>query len=166
MRIRDAAADDVPAITAIYNDAIEHTVATFDTQPKSVEEQQRWFEDHAGGGKYPVLIAELDGETVGWSSLSAWSSRRAYAETAEISVYVKAGFRGRGFGRRLAESVLRAGRGAGFHSVIALIESGNEASMHILETLGFDHVGVMHEVGRKFERLLDVTIMQLIFKDS
>jgi phosphinothricin acetyltransferase len=79
-------------------------------------------------------------------------------------VYVRDGYRGRGIGRKLTERVLQAGRSAGLHSVIALIESGNEVSIHIFGQFGFEHVGVMREVGRKFGRLLDVSIMQLIYR--
>ena len=162
MKIRTARAVDVPAITVIYNDAIAHTVATFDMEQKTLEEQREWFDGH--GARYPILVALLEEEVVGWASLSSWSDRCAYADTAEISVYVQDSFRGRGVGKELTGRVLQAGKEAGLHTVLARIESGNAASIHIFEKFGFEHVGVMREVGFKFGRLHDVSIMQLIYR--
>jgi phosphinothricin acetyltransferase len=161
LTIRKAILKDLPAITDIYNDAILKTTATFDTSTKTLEEQKTWFEKH--GDKYPVLVAQQDNLIVGWVSLSAWSDRCAYADTAEISLYVKDGYRGKGVGRKLSEAVLIAGRKAGLHTVISRIAEGNDASIHLGESLGFKHIGVMKEVGRKYDRLLDVYLMQLIF---
>ncbi len=104
MKIRTARAVDVPAITVIHNDAIAHTVATFDMEQKTLEEQREWFDGH--GARYPILVALLEEEVVGWASLSSWSDRCAYADTAEISVYVQDGFRGRGVGKELTGRVL------------------------------------------------------------
>jgi phosphinothricin acetyltransferase len=161
VKIRKARAEDVPAITEIYNDAITNTVATFDKEQKTLEEQRQWFDSH--GKRYPILVALLEEEVVGWASLSSYSDRCAYADTVEISVYVLDGFRGRGVGKELTGRVLKAGEEAGLHTVLARIESGNAASIHIFEKFGFEHVGVMKEVGFKFGRLLDVSIMQLIY---
>jgi phosphinothricin acetyltransferase len=161
LTIRKAILKDLPAITDIYNDAILKTTATFDTSIKTLEEQKAWFEKH--GNKYPVLVAQQDNLIVGWVSLSAWSDRCAYADTAEISLYVKDGYRGKGVGRKLSEAVLIAGRKAGLHTVISRIVEGNDASIRLGESLGFKHIGVMKEVGRKYDRLLDVYLMQLIF---
>jgi L-amino acid N-acyltransferase YncA len=162
VEIRKARAEDVPAITEIYNDVIAHTVATFDTEQKTLEEQREWFDGH--GARYPILVALQEEEVVGWASLSSWSDRCAYSDTAEISVYVQDGFRGRGVGKELTGRVLQTGGEAGLHTVLARIESGNAASIHIFEKFGFEHVGVMREVGFKFGRLLDVSIMQLVYR--
>jgi L-amino acid N-acyltransferase YncA len=159
--IRPAKIDDLPAITEIYNQAILNTVATFDTEPKTPEEQRVWFNEH--GKQYPVMVAEIDGVLVGWSALSAWSDRYAYSDTAEISVYVEERFRGKGIGRTLSQAIIQAGREAGLHTLIARIADENEASIHIAESLGFERIGVMKEVGRKFGRLLDVLLMQKIY---
>jgi phosphinothricin acetyltransferase len=161
LTIRKAILKDLPAITDIYNDAILKTTATFDNNIKTLEEQKAWFEKH--GDKYPVLVAQQDNLIVGWVSLSAWSDRCAYADTAEISLYIKEEFRGKGVGRKLSEAVLIAGRKAGLHTVISRIAEGNDVSIHLGESLGFKHIGVMKEVGRKYDRLLDVYMMQLIF---
>ena len=156
--IRPAKIDDLPAITEIYNQAILNTVATFDTEPKTPEEQHIWFDEH--GDRYPILVAEIDGIPVGWASLSEWSDRRAYSDTAEISVYIGEGFRGKGIGRALSQAIIQAGREAGLHTLIARIAEGNASSIHIAESQGFEHIGIMREVGRKFGRLIDVYLMQ------
>ncbi len=160
LTIRPATLEDLDAITEIYNDAILNTVATFDTEPKTLEEQKVWFTNHVF--TYPVLVVEQDGLVVGWASLSKWSEKHAYSETTEGSLYVKKEYRGQGIGKRLLESIIREGKKAGFHSVMARIAEGSEASIHLCESVGFRHVGVMKEAGRKFGKLLDVYLMQKI----
>lgn len=160
--IRKATLDDLAAITEIYNQAILRTTATFDTEPKSLDEQKVWFESH--GLKYPVIVAEEDGKVIGWASLSKWSDRCAYSDTAEISLYVDEKNRGRRIGRKLLEAIIRQGEKTGLHSIIARIAEGNEVSIHLHQSVGFEHIGIMKEVGRKFGRLLDVYLIQKIYK--
>jgi L-amino acid N-acyltransferase len=159
--IRKATIEDVPAITAIYNDALLKLTATFDTQPKTLEEQAKWLEGH--GGQFPVMVAEQDGKVTGWASLSKWSDRCAYSETAEASMYISENSRGQGTGRKLLTAILDEGQKAGLHTVIARIVAGNAPSIHLCESLGFKNIGTMKEVGRKFGMLLDVQLMQKIF---
>jgi L-amino acid N-acyltransferase YncA len=159
--IRPARLDDLKAITEIYNEAILTTDATFDTEPKSDDEQKVWFANH--GPRSPLLVAELDGTVIGWASLSEWSPRRGYANTAEVSFYVKQEFRGRGTGRMLLDAIVREGQKVGLHTVIARITTGNKESIHLHEQVGFEHVGIMREVGQKFGRLLDICLMQKIY---
>jgi len=161
LTIRAAKLSDLGAITDIYNEAILKTVATFDTETKTLEEQESWFAEH--GPKYPMIVAEQDGRIVGWASLSRWSDRCAYSDTAEGSLYVKEEYQGKGIGRKLLEAIIRAGQKAGLHTVVARITGGNEASIHLCESVGFEHIGVMKEVGRKFGKLLDVNLMQKIY---
>jgi phosphinothricin acetyltransferase len=161
LTIRPATLKDVKAITSIYNEAILTTDATFDLEPKTPAEQEAWFADH--GPKNPIIVAEAGGEVIGWASLSKWSARCAYEDTAEISVYVKQQHRGRDVGKRLIREVLAAGQKVGLHTVISRITGGNEVSIHLHEQAGFEHIGVMREAGRKFGRLLDVCMMQLIY---
>lgn len=156
--IRPAKIADLTAITEIYNQAILNTVATFDTEPKTPEEQRAWFDEH--GDKHPVLVTEQDGVIVGWASLSAWSDRYAYSDTAEISLYVEESHQGKGIGRELSEAAIKAGRDTGLHTLIARIAEGNASSIHIAESQGFEHIGIMREVGHKFGKLIDVYLMQ------
>lgn len=164
MKVQAATESDLPEITTIYNDAILKTTATFDVAPRTDAEQVAWFREH--GPKHPILVAEDQGRVVGWASLSAWSGRCAYSDTAELSVYVAEGVRGRGVGQRLAESILEAGRRAGLHTVISRIAGESEASVRLHEKLGFKKIGVMREVGRKFGRLIDVHLYQHLFESN
>ena len=162
LTIRKATLADLGAITGIYNEAILKTVATFDTEPKTDAEQKNWFDHH--GPKYPILVAEEDNLIAGWASLSQWSDRCAYSDTAESSLYVREEYQGRGIGRRLAEAIIEAGREAGLHTIIARIASENKVSIHLSESIGYRHIGVMKECGRKFGRLLDIHLMQYIYE--
>jgi len=96
IQIRRAELADLEAITEIYNEAILTTTATFDTEPKTGAERLEWFQSH--DERHPILVAVLGGRVIGWASLSKWSDRRAYDDTAETSFYVKADCRRRGVG--------------------------------------------------------------------
>jgi L-amino acid N-acyltransferase YncA len=161
LTIRKAAMKDLGAITEIYNEAVLKTVATFDTEPKTVEEQKPWFESH--DSRHPILVAEQDDAIVGWASLSKWSDRCAYSDTGEISVYVKEERRRKGTGKKLIQEILDQGQKVGLHTVVARIAESNEISVRLHEAFGFEHIGTMKEVGRKFGKLLDVHLMQKIY---
>jgi len=96
--IRRAELADAPAIAEIYNEAILTTTGTFDTEPKNVDERTKWLQSH--DERHPILVAVLDGQVVGWASLTRWSDRRAYDDTVETSFYVHSTRRG----EALAES--------------------------------------------------------------
>ena len=161
-KIRKATLNDLPEITEIYNEAILKTVATFDTKPKTLAEQKTWFMRH--GAKNPIIVAEDKGIIVGWAALSEWSDRCAYADAAEVSLYVREEHQGQGIGRRLLEKLVEKGKEVGLHTIIARIAEGNEISVYLHKSLGFEHIGVMKEVGHKFGRLLDVHLMQKIYR--
>jgi len=161
--IRKAVQTDLPAITDIYNEAILNSAATFDTQTKTVADQQGWFEAHQEN-RYPLMVAERAGQVVGWASLSHWSDRCAYNDTAEISVYVLAQVQGQGIGKQLIKTILQAGQQAKLHTVLARITDGNKGSVRLHERFGFEKVGIMREVGLKFGKRLDVHIFQLMYK--
>ena len=162
VKIRKAKLKDLEEITKIYNEAILKTVSTFDTEIKSIQEQKLWFENH--GSKNPILVAEKNGFVIGWASLSQWSDRCAYSDTAEISLYVKEKYQGKGIGKKLMESIIIEGKKAGLHAIIARITQGNKLSIYLHELFGFKHIGVMKEVGQKFGKRLDVYLMEKIYK--
>ena len=156
--VRKASLDDLEAITAIYNEAILNTTATFDTTPKNTGEQTQWFNAH--DDRYPILVAERDGQVVGWASLSRWSDRCAYADTGEVSFYVRADQRGRGVGKQIFAKLIESGKEAGLHTLVSRIAGESAVSIHLHEKQGFFHIGTMREVGKKFGRLIDVHLMQ------
>jgi L-amino acid N-acyltransferase YncA len=161
LTIRRATLADLAQITEIYNDAVEKTTATFDTEPRTPEQQESWFSDH--DDRHPVMVAEEDGLVVAWASLSRWSDRCAYDDAAEISVYVREEHRRKGIGKQLMAAIIREGKTAGLHTVIARIAGSNKISADLCISLGFQYIGTMREAGKKFEKLLDVHLMQLIY---
>jgi phosphinothricin acetyltransferase len=156
--IRPAITNDIEAITHIYNEAILTTTATFDTEPKTAAERMQWFERH--DERHPVLVAVFEAKVVGWASLSRWSDRQAYDDTAETSFYVQSEYRGRGIGRKLKEAIIDEARRLRFHTLIARVAEGSAESVHLNESAGFERVGTLKEAGRKFGRRLDVHILQ------
>jgi len=160
--IRAADVNDLPGITDIYNDAVLHTAATFDTETKTPEQQKAWFASH--GRLHPIRVAEQNGSIIAWASLSRWSDRCAYDLTVEVSVYVHKDFRGKGIGRQLLQAVTHAGKEAGVHCILSRITEGNAVSIHLHEALGYTHIGVMRQAGKKFGKYLDVYMMQKVFE--
>lgn len=162
--IRSALTGDVPSIAAIYNEAVRTSVATFDTEPKTPAEFDAWFRDH--GSRHPVLVTEEDGSVVAWASLSAWSDRCAYDDTAEVSIYVRSDRRGKGLGAELLRALVRAGSDANLFTLIARVSDHNEASLRLHRTAGFREIGEMKQVGFKFGRRLDVQLLQLMLRPA
>jgi L-amino acid N-acyltransferase YncA len=158
VQLRLARPDDAEATRAIYNAEVTSSTVTFDMVPRSVHDQRAWIE--ARSGAMAVLVAEDEGEVVGFASLSPYRDRPAYATTVEDSVYVRDDQRGTGVGRLLLAEIVRVASTRGFHTVVARIVGGHEASIGLHRTLGFELVGVEREVGRKFGRWLDVVVMQ------
>jgi phosphinothricin acetyltransferase len=166
MELRLAALSDAEAIRAIYNAAVG-TRFTFDLRERELAEQEAWLRDRDGA--YAAIVAVDDaagGEVVGFASLSPYRDRPAYSTTVEDSVYVRSDQRGRGVGRLLLDELLRVATAHGFHSVIARIVGGNDASIALHAAAGFDHVGIEREVGRKFRRWLDIVEMQKLLTDA
>ena len=161
LKIRQAKLNDLKDITEIYNEAIQKTVATFDTQIKTIEEQKKWFNEH--GAKNPIIVVEQNGNVVGWSALTQYSTKCAYSDTAEISLYIKEKNQGKGIGKQLIEEIVKKGKNAGLHALIARITEGNKTSIHLHESVGFQHAGVLKEVGFKFGKRLDVYLMEKIY---
>jgi phosphinothricin acetyltransferase len=154
---------DAEALRAIYNVEVAESTVTFDLVPRTLAEQVAWIDEHAGG--HPAIVAEDHseiggGEVVGFASLAPYRPRPAYAPTVENSVYVRRDRRGAGIGRLLLVDLVDLARDHGFHSVIARIVGGHEASIALHRACGFAEVGCEREVGRKFGRWLDVVLMQ------
>jgi phosphinothricin acetyltransferase len=150
---------DAEALAAIYNVEVRESTVTFDLVERSLIDQLAWIDEHSGG--HPAIVA-VDGDdaVVGFASLTPYRPRPAYAPTVEDSVYVHRDRRGHGVGRLLLAELVDLARDHGFHSVIARIVGGHDASIALHRACGFETVGVEREVGRKFGRWLDVVLMQ------
>jgi L-amino acid N-acyltransferase len=163
--IRDATEKDVRAITEIYNYEVLNGTATFDLEPKSLEDRLEWFRE-TRQPPYCVLVADDGTSVVGWGCLHPFHARAAYRFTVEDSVYIHQGRRGEAIGKLILERLVeRAGLG-GFHAIMAGMSQGNEASVRLHSRFGFEPVGVQREVGYKFERWLDVTWMQKMLTEE
>jgi L-amino acid N-acyltransferase YncA len=161
INIRPATEKDQQAIMEIYNEAVENTTATFDTDKRSLVKQLDWFRNHKHN--HPVIVAEQEGVIKGWASLSPWSERKAYDETVEVSVYVHSNHRGKGIGKKLLEIITLEGKRVNNHTILSRISAGNDISIHIHEQLGYRHIGIIKDAGRKFGRFIDVHMMQYLF---
>jgi L-amino acid N-acyltransferase len=156
--VRLAERRDAEAIRAIYNLEVAESTVTFDLVPRTLDEQVDWINAHSGA--HPAVVADEDGEVVGFGSLSPFKERPAYSPTVEDSVYVRRDRRGQGIGRLLLEDLLRLAVDHGFHTVMARIVGNHEASIALHVTCAFELVGTEREVGRKFGHWLDVVEMQ------
>lgn len=158
--IRPATAGDLPAILAIYNEAVLTTTATYDLEPRTIEHRTAWFEEHQRAN-LPVLVAAGDtGEVIGWSALNRYHDRFGYRFTVENSIYIAAPHRGRGVGRRLLSPLIDAARERGLHVILAGIDAENEASLRLHRSFGFEPAAHFRQVGHKFGRWLDVIYLQ------
>lgn len=158
MDVRLSALDDAETIRAIYNAEVARSSTTFDMVLRSAEQQREWLIEHSGA--HPGVVAVDHEAVVGFGCLSPYRARPGYATTVEDSVYVDSGHRGRGVGHAILSELVCLATAHGFHTVMARIADGNPASIALHRGAGFDLVGVELEVGRKFGRWLDVTIMQ------
>jgi L-amino acid N-acyltransferase len=164
LRIRLAEVTDAAAIRAIYNVEVTTATSTFDLVPRSLAEQEAWLDARSGAFSAIVAVDGAGGEdvVVGFASLSPYKERAAYRTSVEDSVYVARDRNGEGIGRLLLTHVVDVARASGFHAVLARIEAGGAASRALHARCGFELVGVEREVGRKFNRWLDVAVMQLV----
>jgi len=160
LAVRRATLGDARSIAEIYNHYVANSTATFDTEAKSVGERIAWLTEHRDA--HPVLVGEVDGAVVAWGSLSRFRERPAYRHTVEIAVYVAPEHTGAGIGPILTRALIEAARSAGHHVVVSQIVSENHPSIKLSERAGFTPVGTMHQVGRKFDRWLDVVVMELV----
>lgn len=160
--IRQAKIEDLPELLAIYNYEVEHGVATFDLNPKTMKERQEWFDAH-NRDNHPLIVAELGGHVAGYASLSAYREKEAYRSTVELSVYVGAEYRGQGVATELMQEILKLARqDADTHMVVSVITAGNEASIRLHEKFGFAFCGTIHALGRKFGEYLDIENYELM----
>jgi L-amino acid N-acyltransferase YncA len=158
--IRAATASDMDAIAHIYAHHVNHGTGTFETDPPdSSEIGRRWAEVTARG--LPWLVADDDGDVVGYAYAGPYRPRVAYGRTVEDSIYVRADRLGSGVGKLLMPALISATKACGMHQMIAVIgDSGNQASIHLHRRFGFQDAGILKDVGFKFGRWLDTVFMQ------
>jgi L-amino acid N-acyltransferase YncA len=160
MDIRDAVEADMDAVAAIYNDAVLNTTAIWNDKTVDAANRLAWLADRSRAG-YPVLVAVDRGEVVGYASFGDWRAFDGYRHTIEHSVYVRTDQHGKGIGKALMLALIDRARMIGKHVMVAGIEAGNTGSIRLHEKLGFEHNGVLKQVGMKFGKWLDLAFMQL-----
>jgi L-amino acid N-acyltransferase len=161
--VRHATEKDVPAITEIYNYEVSNGTATFDIEPKKLEDRLLWYRE-TQQSPHCVIVADDRGTVVGWGCLHPFNTRAAYRFTTEDSVYIRQDRRSEGIGKLLLAQLIELALLGRFHSIMAGMSEGNEASVRLHERFGFELVGVQRQVGYKFERWIDVTWMQKMLR--
>jgi len=162
--IRDAELEDAEAIAAIYNTAVRETTAIWNEVEVDALNRAEWMMARQEQG-LPVLVLEEDGMITGYASYGPFRAFDGYRATVEHSVYVRVDRRGGGRGRALLRALIDYARAEERHVMIGAIEAGNTASIALHEKLGFQMIGTLPQVGQKFGRWLDLTLMQLTLDD-
>lgn len=159
--VRPATENDLPQILDIYNEAVANTTASYDYEPHTLAMRKEWYDDKIKKG-FPVFVAEQNNEILGYSNLGSFRDKEGYKYTAENSVYVKAGCRGKGIGKLLLAPLITSAKQMGLHVIVAGIDADNTTSIHLHKQFGFVEVSHFKEVGYKFNRWLDLVFMQLV----
>ncbi|MBR3972308.1 MAG: N-acetyltransferase [Ruminococcus sp.] len=161
MIIRKAQKEDISPLLDIYNYEVLNSTATFDLNPKTLEQWTEWFYAH-NVDNHPLIVAEIEGEVAGYASLSPYREKEAYKSTVELSVYVNKDYRQRGVATALMSEIIRmAKEDSTIHSVVSVITSENEVSVQLHHKMGFTYCGTIHQVGEKFGRFLDISNFEL-----
>jgi phosphinothricin acetyltransferase len=162
--VRLASLGDAEQIRQIYNYEVSNTTATFDLVPRSLDDQKQWIADRNGAFAAIVAVDATDehGDIVGFGSLSPYKERAAYRTSVEDSVYVRRDRNGQGIGKLILAELVRVAGVSGFHAMFARISATSDASIALHRSCGFELVGIEREVGRKFNKWLDVALMQAL----
>jgi len=165
MQIRDAVLSDLDEITAIYNQVVLTSTAIYNDRPATLEERIAWWQSRRAQG-FPVLVAvqeaseELDESIAGFASFGEFRSWPGYRFTVEGTVHIHSSVRGHGVGSALLVELVRLAREMGKHTMIAGVDAENEASLRFLQRFGFERAAHLREVGFKFDRFLDLVLLQ------
>ena len=164
MIIRKAEMADLPALTKIYNDAILHTVSTFDMEIKDESNRMLWFREH-DVDPYVIIVAETEGVIAGYASLSRYRDRKAFDGSVEVSLYIEESHQKMGVGSMLFAEILRiAESNPAVHSVVSLVTGENEHSIYLHRKFGFTYCGQFKQVGYKDHRWLDLNFYQIVYE--
>lgn len=160
---RFAVAEDIQAITKIYNQGIEDRIATLETCPKKESEMLEWLLKRNESHKV-LVIENNDGSICGWASLNPFNSRCCYSSVVDISIYIERSMRGKGLGKKLLSALIDTAEENGFHKLVLSALSKNEAGRGLYKALGFREVGTYINHGILDGEWVDVTIMEKLLK--
>ncbi|TAN31465.1 N-acetyltransferase family protein [bacterium] len=154
--IRQATRDDLKAVVGIYNWAVNQTFATIDSEPLDTEEAAAWWEAH--GKRSKLIVSTDESGVIGWARLLPWKQRGF--DVVEDLVYVDPVHQGRGIGRALLTELIQEARGLGYHTIVATIATDNRSGLQLHSRLGFEVVGTIRDAAHKFDRWMDITLVQ------
>jgi phosphinothricin acetyltransferase len=158
--IRPCRDEDVAAITAIYRHHVLHGTGTFEIDPPTEADMASRRADVLAKG-LPYLVVEENAQVLGFAYCNWFKPRPAYRFSAEDSIYVAPGLQGKGLGRALLAALCQQAEAAGVRKMLAVIgDSANTGSIGVHSALGFTHTGTVRSCGWKFERWLDVVLME------
>jgi phosphinothricin acetyltransferase len=160
MTVRDATAEDLPAVAAIYTHYVLRTTITFNTQVRTPREWTERFESEIRDGPYHLLVAEAGGVVTGYVETGPFRAKPAYARSLELSVYVAPDALRTGAGGALYDELLRRLEGTAYHRAYSIIALPNDGSERFHLRWGFVHRGTLTEAGHKFGRYLDVAFYE------
>lgn len=163
LHIRPATSADCDAIARIYNQGIIDRIATLETEERTGAERAGWLAER--GERFPVLVAEREGQIIGWGSLNPFSPRVAYRHVADLSIYVARDGRGAGVGTRMLAALIELARHYEFHKIVLAAFPWNERGMRLYQRSGFREVGVYREQGMLDGQWVDTIIMELLLDD-
>ncbi len=163
--IRSATLDDSKAISDIYNYYILNSHATFETEPVTISEMEKRIGRVVEEFKLPWLVFEDDQEVLGYAYGTQWKGRAAYLHTVETTIYLHQNAFGKGLGSELYSDLMDKLKSSHFHSILGGIAMPNDASVALHEKLGFVKVGLLKDVGYKFDRWVDVGYWQLLVNE-
>lgn len=158
LTVRQATSKDTESILRIYNQGIEDRIATLETETKDSSYMKAWFNDHQG--RFSVVVAELEGEVIGWASLNPYSHRCAYHGVADLSVYIDRSFRGQGVGSFLLESLHKIAKENSFYKIVLFTFPFNQSGQGLYKKTGYRQVGVFEKQGILNGEFIDVMIME------
>ena len=161
MTIRDAVAEDVPAILAIYNEVIASSTAVYRDTPATLDDRLDWFNARRAQS-YPILVAADDSGLLGFASYGDFRAWPGYRFSVEHTVHIRADQRGRGVGSALMRVLIQRAIAQGKHVMIGGVDAENEASLRFHERLGFVRAARLHQVGFKFNRWLDLVFVERV----
>ena len=165
-RIRPSRDEDLPAICAIYGHHVLHATGTFETVPPTEAEMAARRADVLAKG-LPYLVVEDEGQVLGFAYCQWFKPRPAYRFSAEDSIYLHPDARGRGLGLQLLAALIEQAQQAGLRKLIAVIgDSANAASIGVHRSQGFEAAGVIRSCGWKFDRWLDIVLMEKTLGDG
>lgn len=157
--IRDAEFRDVPAITAIFNDAIENSLTIWTETPLDCNNRMEWLRERQSK-EFPVIVVEQKSNVLGFASYGPFRPYDGYRYTVELSIYLAEEARGKGLGKKLLATVIEHASRRNVHVVISAIEGSNKACIALHKSLGFLQTGFMPQVGFKKNKWLDLIFMQ------